>query len=194
MFLKSKFTTRENIFKVGIAASLIGSCFCFEAINTGQKALAGLQFRWDQDSTYKKLSYIQTSMDRLDRSTYYFLLKKNQRKTAILKLSLKFPEYFKATIKRKKITLCKVKIGGYQGVTKCVEKLPAQIEIDKKMQTIEIYPDSPIPARKGDYGVILKIFNPRRAGMYQINTYAQSPGELPISYYLGSYLIEIAQD
>ena len=192
MFISKKIAPRKNILKIGIAASLIGSCFCLEAINTEQKAMAsGLQFRWDQDSSYKKLHYLQTSKSRLDRSTYYFLLRKNQRESAILKLSLKFPSYFKATLKNKNITLCRAKIGGFKGRTKCLQKLPAAIEIDKSMKTIDIYPSDPIPADKSAYAVVLKIFNPRKAGMYQINTYSQSPGELPISQYLGSYLIEI---
>ena len=192
MIFTEKFISKKNILKIGLTASLIGSCFYLEAINTKQNSLAsGIEFRWDQDKTYKKLKYIQTSKDRLDRSTYYFLLKKNQRNTAILKLSLKFPEYFKATIKNKNVNLCRAKLGGYKGRTKCLEKLPAAVEINNNMKTIDIYPSTPIPADKSAYAVVLKMFNPRKAGFYQINTYSQSPGELPISLYLGSYLIEI---
>jgi hypothetical protein len=37
----------------------------------------------------------------------------------------------------------------------------------------------------------MTLFNPFTAGMFQFNALAQAPGEVPISGYLGSWLIEI---
>jgi len=128
--------------------------------------------------------------DYLEQPITFFLRRKD-RETAILKLSLKFPDNFKATLKPKKISLCKVKIGGYRSRTKCIKEVPSVIEIDKNMKNIDIYPNQAIPADKSSYAVVLKMFNPRTQGMYQINAFSQSPGELPISLYLGSYLMEI---
>ena len=192
MLNSKKLISPQNILKIGLATGLIGSCFYLETLNNQNTAAAsGLQFRWDGDNNYIRLKYLQTAKEKAARSTYYFLIRKNERKTAMLKLSLKFPSYFKATIKPKNITLCKMKLGGYSGRTRCLEKLPATVEIDEKMQNIDIYPNTPIPVNKSAYGVVLKMFNPRQSGMYQINTFSQSPGELPISTYVGSYLIDI---
>jgi hypothetical protein len=37
----------------------------------------------------------------------------------------------------------------------------------------------------------MNLMNPFDAGMYQFNALAQAPGEVPISGYLGSWLIQI---
>ncbi|WP_320664906.1 DUF2808 domain-containing protein [Prochlorococcus sp. MIT 1223] len=188
-----KILRRKNILKVGIAAGLLVSCFYFEAINKQEAAIASgmAEFRWGGNDNYKPLKFLQRGDERLERATYFFFLKKNQRKTAILKLSLKFPEHFKARIKPKNIRVCQVRVGGFTEKSKCLKNVPATIEIDKQMKNIDIFPDTPIPANNKAYAVVLKIFNPRKSGMYQINAFSQSPGELPVSLYLGSYVITI---
>jgi len=184
--------SKRNLLKSIFTIGLISSCFYLEAINTKSPALSNmLEFRWDKDDNYKKLKYYQTSSTKMDRATYYFFLRKTDRKTGILKLSLKFPEYFKAKLKEKKITLCEAKIGGYSSRSRCLNNIPSTIEINEKEKTIDIFPNDPIPADKKTYAVKLKMFNPRKAAMYQVNAFSQSPGELPISLYLGSYLFEI---
>lgn len=195
MIVPSKLISKKNIFKVFLATSLLSSCFYLEAITTKTSALAQslLEFRWNNDGTYKKLTFLQTARERLERSTYYLFLKRNDRKSAILKLSLKFPKHFKASLKEKNITLCKVLIGGYTTRTRCLEDIPSAIEISEDQKTIEIFPNQPIPSDQKSYAVRLKMFNPRKAGMYQVNAFSQSSGDLPVSLYLGSYLIEIDQ-
>ena len=37
----------------------------------------------------------------------------------------------------------------------------------------------------------MKIFNPSKQGMFQINALSQSPGDMPISRYIGSWSIDI---
>jgi hypothetical protein len=37
----------------------------------------------------------------------------------------------------------------------------------------------------------MNVFNPFNAGMYQFNALAQAPGDIPVSGYLGSWLIQI---
>jgi len=47
-----------------------------------------------------------------------------------------------------KISLCKVRIGGFESRTKCLEDIPADIEIntdESSLRSINIYPYSPIP-------------------------------------------------
>ncbi len=192
MFYNQNLVPKKKLLTLGIVTSLIGSSLCLAIGNYAPKATAsGLEIRWGESDNYKRLKYLQESKVRLDRSKYYFFLRPSDRKTAILKLTLKFPKHFKAKIKTKNLSLCKVKIGGYSSKTRCLEDIPATFEVDKSMQNIDIFPNIPIPANKKSYAVVLKMFNPRKSGMYQVNSFSQSPGELPISLYLGSYLIEI---
>ena len=55
---------------------------------------------------------------------------------------------------------------------------------------IEVFPNKPLPVGE-DYAVVMKIFNPNKTGMFQLNALAQSPGDIPISVYLGSWNIDI---
>lgn len=150
-----------------------------------------LEFRWDQSSNYKKLYYFQSSKERRDRSTYYLVMRPKDRKTAILKLKISFPKHFSSTLKAKKFSLCKIELGGMLTKTRCKEKIPAIFEIAKDKSYVEVFPNKIIPSDKNSYSVVMKIFNPEESGMFQLNAVAQTPGDLPISKYLGSWMIDI---
>ena len=149
-----------------------------------------LEFRWDSDSGYRKLYFVQTSQRRRERSEYFFMLRKKDRKTAILKLSISVPSYFNARIRPKNLTLCKMAMGGMLARSKCKEVLPAVFEVNEKQTAIEVFPDTPIPTG-GTYAVVMNVFNPSQAGMFQFNAMAQAPGDVPVSGYLGSWLVDI---
>ena len=184
----------KKIAATGLTIGLLGSLLTLEGVNP-QKALSTpsmLEFRWEQDENYKKLYYYQSSKDRRARSTYYLVMSPKRRKTAILKLTINFPKHFDSNIKTKKLSLCRIQTGGTLERTKCKEKIPAIFEVTKGKQTsIEVFPNQPIPVDKEGYAVVMKIFNPTRAGMFQVNALSQSPGAMPISRYIGSWNIDI---
>ncbi len=184
---------KKSIFK-NICKTLLSSAFLIGSFTVPDLikqspvlANSGMDFMWDPDPSYVKLKYLQTSNEKKDRSTYYFFLRSRDRKTGILKLTIKVPDYFKANIKPEKLNLCHAKIGGYSSRTKCIEDIPAIIEVSKDQTSIEIFPDNPIPVNKNTYALRMKLINPRRAGMFQFHAYAQSPGAVPISGYVGSW-------
>ena len=178
-----------------VGVGVLGTSLALEGINAPNafSTPAMLEFRWEQDENYKKLYYYQSSKERRARSTYYLVMKPKNRKTAILKLTLNFPEHFDATIKPKKLSLCRIQLGGMLGKTRCKEKIPAVFEVnrDQKKTSIDVFPNQPIPVDKKGYAVVMKIFNPTKSGMFQFNAMVQSPGDLPISYYVGSWNISI---
>ena len=149
-----------------------------------------VEFRWDNNKDYNKLYFFLTSTVRQQRSDYYLILRPKDRKTAILKLTITIPDHFDAKIDAKRIQLCKMSSGGITKRTRCEKKLPALIEVSPGGKAIEVFPDTPIPA-DGTVGVLMTLFNPFNSGMFQFNALAQAPGEVPISGYLGSWLIEI---
>ena len=104
------------------------------------------------------------------------------------------PKTFKSTLKSEKISFCKVRIGGFENRTKCLEDIPADIEIntdESGLRSLDIYPYSPIPSNKESYAIVLKkIFNPKRTGLYQFHSYGQPKGGSVLSY-LGSWTIVI---
>ena len=162
--------------------------------NKLQDAKAGLEFQWDQDSGHRRLKWFQKENRRKFRNTIYFFLRPSDRRTDLLKIDLAIPKNFKTTLDKEKISLCKVKIGGFDSRTKCLEDLPADIEIntdESSLRSLNIYPYSPITSDKESYAIVLKkVINPKRSGLYQFHSYGQSKGE-SVSSYLGSWTIVI---
>ena len=158
-----------------------------------QDAKAGLEFQWDQDSGFRRLKWFQKENKSRFRNTIYFFLRPSDRNSELLKITLAIPQSFKANLKKDKISLCKVKVGGFEDRTKCLEDIPADIEIntdESSLRSINIYPYSPIPSNKESYAITLKVFNPKKSGLYQFHSYGQLKGK-SVSSYLGSWTIVI---
>tara|TARA_B100000700_G_C14827154_1_gene752782 strand:+ start:55 stop:630 length:576 start_codon:yes stop_codon:yes gene_type:complete len=190
MFKKQSFSLIKKLFFIGFSAFLFGA----EAYFLAPKSSASpgfLEFQWDPEPGYRRLKYYQTSSDRLERSTYYFFLRGKERKQDIIKLTIKVPDYFKAKIKPEKLSLCKVRVGGYSERTRCLENVPSLIEVNDNQTSIEVFPEKPIPFNKDSYAVVMKIFNPRKRGMFQFQALSQQAGDIPISTYLGTWNIDI---
>ena len=158
-----------------------------------QNAKAGLEFQWNQESSYRRLSWFQKENKRKFRNTIYFFLRPSDRRTYLLKINLAIPKTFKSTLKNEKISFCKVLIGGFESRTKCLEDIPADIEIntdESGLRSLDIYPYSPIPLNKDSYAIALKVFNPKKSGLYQFHSFGQPKGQSSSSY-LGSWTIVI---
>ena len=161
--------------------------------NKIQDAKAGLEFQWNQDSVYRRLKWFQKDNKKKFRNTIYFFLRPADRRSELLKINLAIPKTFKSTLKSEKISFCKVRIGGFENRTKCLEDIPADIEIntdESGLRSLDIYPYSPIPSNKNSYAIVLKVFNPKRSGLYQFHSYGQPKGK-SFSSYLGSWTIVI---
>ena len=158
-----------------------------------QEAQPRLEFQWDQDDSFRRLRWFQKENKKKFRNTIYFFLRPSDRRTDLLKINLAIPKKFKSTLNNEKISLCKVKIGGFEGRTKCLEDIPADFEIktdESGLRSLDIYPYSPIPMDKKSYAIVLEIFNPKKSGLYQFHSYGQPKGE-SFSSYLGSWTIVI---
>lgn len=149
-----------------------------------------LEFRWDTDRDYRKLYYYQSSATENDRSEWFLLLRAKDRKTAFIKLTVTVPDYFDTKLRSDRISLCRTKTGGMTGRTRCIEEVPATVEINADQTAIEVFPDSPVSV-EGDYGLRVKLFNPQGQRMYQLNALMQAPGDVPLSSYVGSWLIDV---
>ncbi|KEF42872.1 MAG: hypothetical protein ER33_03110 [Cyanobium sp. CACIAM 14] len=149
-----------------------------------------MEFRWENNKDYRKLYYFMTDTTRMQRSEYYLMLRPKDRKTAILKLSITVPSYFDSKIDPKQVKLCKMSEGGMLKRTRCEKTIPATIEVSANGRSIDIFPETPV-SDKDTIGVYMNVFNPFNAGMYQFNALAQAPGDIPVSGYLGSWLIQI---
>ena len=188
--ITNKHTLNPKILRFFIISAILVLTPFFNNI---QDARAGLEFQWDQDDSYRRLKWFQKENKRRFRNTIYFFLRPNDRKADLLKITLALPKTFKSTLKNKNISFCKVRIGGFEDRTKCLEDIPADFEIntdESGMRSLDIYPYSPIPSNKESYAIVLKVINPKRSGLYQFHSYGQPKGK-SVSSYLGSWTIVI---
>ena len=176
-----------KILKLLLITPILFSIPVFTNIN---QAKAGLEFQWDQDSGYRRLKWFQKENQRKFRNTIYFFLRPSDRKDEIIKINLAIPKTFKTKLKKENISLCKVKIGGVDSRTQCLKNIPADIEIKDDNSSLDFYPYKPIPFNKDSYAIVLKVFNPRKSGLYQFHSYGQYIGKSVLSY-LGSWTIVI---
>ena len=154
-------------------------------------AKAGLEFQWDQDSGYRRLKWYQKENKRKFRNTIFFFLRPSDRQAGLLKITMKIPESFDSNLKNK-VNLCKVKIGGFESRTKCIQNIPADVEINEDNTSLDIFPYNPIPSNKDSYAIVFnKIFNPKKRGLKQFHSFGQYPLKDSTSRYLGSWTIMI---
>ena len=182
-----KFFKKSRILKFLLLSPFLVSIPLF----TNTPVNANLEFQWDQDSGYKRLKWFQKANETTERNTIFFFLRPSDRKAGLLKINMKIPKHFKSTLKEKKISLCQVRIGGFDSRTKCIKNIPADIEIKENNTSLDIFPYSPIPSNKESYAIVFKIFNPRRSALYQFHSYGQYLGNNTVSSYLGSWTIVI---
>ena len=185
-----KFALNSKFFRYFLIPTILFSTPFFYSLD---HAKAGLEFQWNQNSGFRKLKWLQKQDKKRFKNTIYFFLRPYDRNAELLKITLAIPKSFKSTLKTKKISLCKVKIGGFEDRTKCLENIPADIEIntdDSSLRSINIYPYKPIPRNKDSYAIVLKVNNPNKSGLFQFHSYGQLKGN-SVSSYLGSWTIVI---
>ena len=152
---------------------------------------SGVEFQWSNTENFKRLNWYQRDNKKSAKNTIFLFLRKSDRKTGLLKVDVKVPKTFFSKIKKNKVNLCQVQIGGFSNKTKCLVNTPADIELDKEKNTINIFPLSPIPSSKDNYAIVLKVTNPNRGGLYQFHSFGQSSGNIPVSFYLGSWTLKM---
>jgi len=188
--ITKKLTLNLKILRFFIIPTIFVSTPFFNNI---QDVKAGLEFQWNQDDGFRRLKWFQKENKKKFRNTIYFFLRPSDRKTDLLKINLAIPKTFKSTLKNEKISFCKVRIGGFESRTKCLEYIPADIEIntdESGLRSLDIYPYSPISSNKDSYAIVLEIFNPKKSGLFQFHSYGQPKGK-SFSSYLGSWTILI---
>lgn len=180
----------SSIAATTLSASLVAASVVHAPAARAQGIPGLFEFRWENNRDYRRLYYFITNTGKSQRSEYFLILKPKDRKTAILKLSISLPDYFDSEISPKDVKLCKMSEGGMLKRTRCLETIPATVEVSKNGKSIEIFPNTPV-SDKNTIGVYLNIFNPSSIGMFQLNAMAQAPGDIPVSSYLGSWIISI---
>ena len=69
-----------------------------------------------------------------------------------------------------------------------------EVTWDRDNRAIEIYPKEPIPASTRLEIVFSHVYNPTKVGTHYFNISVQSPGDLPLTRYIGTWILSIGND
>jgi hypothetical protein len=95
---------------------------------------------------------------------------------------INYPKYYKGTFDPKKV---EVRVKG--------KAVPlSEVKWDKENRVIEIYPEQPVPAGSNVELVLSNVKNPAFGGIFYFNCSIQSPGDVPLSRYLGTWMLSIS--
>ena len=130
MLISNKQKNFQNFSKILKVLLLSPFLISMPFFNGNYEAKAGLEFQWDQNTGYRRLKWFQKNNERRVRNTIFFFLRPFDRQAGLLKINMKIPKNFKSTLNKEKISLCQVKIGGFETRTKCIKNIPADIEIN----------------------------------------------------------------
>ena len=113
---------------------------------------------------------------------YRLRISRKKMKIAVAQFVINYPEYFKGSFDPKKIEL-HVKD----------KKVPlSDVKWDKENHVIEIFPQEAVPAGSNVELVLSDVKNPTFGGVYYFNCSVQSPGDVPLSRYIGTWIISIS--
>jgi hypothetical protein len=175
---------------VAIAGTLITG---IPAVTTAQTN-PGFSFIWGGDGPSQKqqLNYVLeygTPGHRHDRHRY----KLGRQSVAIDSITIAFPDYFDGKFNAKDVSLRESPKGSSKIFNfKKGKEIPiATAEYDEDNRVLEIVPESPIPAGTLSEIVISNMQNPKSGGTYFINARITSPGDVPLSQYIGTWVVSI---
>ena len=112
---------------------------------------------------------------------YRLKISNKKLKTAVAHFVITYPDYYKGTFDTKQIEV------------KVRDKKIALSEIkwDKENRVLEIYPEEAIPAGSNVELILSNVKNPAFGGVFYFNCSIQSPGDVPLSRYIGTWIISI---
>ena len=113
---------------------------------------------------------------------YRLRISNKKLKIAVAHFVISYPEYYKGSFDDKNIEV-RVKD----------KKVPlSAVKWDKENHVIEIYPQEAVPAGSNVELVLSNVKNPNFGGVFYFNCSVQSPGDVPLSRYIGTWIISIS--
>lgn len=115
------------------------------------------------------------------RDRYHLRIPARKLEFAVSRLVISYPDTFRGTFDPDAI---RVEVAG--------DRIELDdVALDEENRSIEIYPKEPIPADKRVEVVLSNVYNPTQIGTHYFNASIQSPGDLPLTRYVGTWIISI---
>jgi Protein of unknown function (DUF2808) len=112
---------------------------------------------------------------------YRLRIPSKQMKLAVAQFSITYPDYFEGEFDPKEV---EVRVRG--------KAVPLEeVNWDKENRVIQIFPREPVPAGNQVELVLSNVKNPTFGGMFYFNCQIQTPGDVPLLRYLGTWILSI---
>ena len=112
---------------------------------------------------------------------YRLRIPRRKMKVAAAKFMVTYPRYYKGEFEPKKI---EVRVKG--------KKVPlSEVDWNKEDRAISISPKEPVPAGNPVELVFSNVQNPPFGGMFYFNCMIQTPGDVPLPRYMGTWQIDL---
>lgn len=115
------------------------------------------------------------------RDRYTLKIPRKKASVAISQLLISYPDYYRGKFDPGKM---RVMVND--------KEVPLEpINLDRENRVIELTPKEVIPAGNNVEVVLSNVKNPAHGGMYYFNCRVNSPGDIPLSRYLGTWILSI---
>jgi hypothetical protein len=112
---------------------------------------------------------------------YHLRIPADKLTFAVSKFAITYPSTYTGTFDPKRV---EVRVRGTD--------VPLDdVSWDRENRVIEIYPKDPVPAANRVEIVLSNVRNPLRVGTHYFNAMVQSPGDLPVLRYVGTWIVSI---
>ncbi len=113
---------------------------------------------------------------------YRLKIPNKKLKRSVAQFVISYPEYYKGSFDPKKM---EIRVKG--------KTVPlSEVKWDKENYVITLYPQEPVPAGSNVELVLSNVKNPSSGGMFYFNCLIQSSGDVPLSQYLGTWILSIS--
>lgn len=118
------------------------------------------------------------------RDRYHLRIPSDKMNLAVNQFTISYPDYYGGSFDPDEI---EVRVAGESVALD-------EVVWDEENQVIEIYPLEPVPAGTRVVLVLSNVRNPRTGGTYYFNALVRSPGDVPLSRYVGTWIITIGRE
>jgi hypothetical protein len=158
---------------------------------TSAQSNPGFSFVWgDGPGRKQQLGYV-LDYGTPGHSQDRYRLKLGRQNVAIDSITVTYPNYYDGTFNEKRVTLQESPKNKFLGFGKTKQIEVSSVKVDKDNRVIEIVPKEPIPSGVPVEVVLSDVQNPRSGGMYYFNAYINSPGDVPLRRYLGTWILSL---
>ncbi|KGF73326.1 hypothetical protein DO97_21180 [Neosynechococcus sphagnicola sy1] len=113
-------------------------------------------------------------------------------KLAIAQIAISYPDYYQGEFDPKAVAVALTSNSSSFGGPKILKRLPIQeVNWDKENRMLLIYLKEPIPASSNVEIILSNVLNPSPGGIFNFNCQIQTPGDLPLLRYIGTWILNI---